>query len=386
MIKTILLLTPVYITLFWSILLNFHSGSSHAAKRFLGKFMLACVVVYFTHFLYYSQLTNLVRLIEPLYHLASLSVYPLFYIYFRLLIVEKNFSFRKHGIYLLAPVVLSLMYLTAFLTLPSDVFIQWLYKKGPLPDYSGLHFLTFLDVVISIVYIAQVLFTVTANLWLINSYRTKARNYYSDLYEIRSQTVVALNIVLVVCGLSSIILSVLGRQYFFSEMTGIVLASIIFSTMLFAIGWLGYRQKAVNPTFEESQPQPVEQPDEMPMDHRQLLMEKITNLFKNEHIHLNTKLTIQDVAQTVGTNRTYVSSIINQQYGVNFCTFVNNYRIDELEKMLKKHPELTNQLLAEGCGFGSVDSLKRAVNTKTGLSVTQWKANLAKQRKKGYGI
>jgi len=382
MIKTILLLNPVYITLFWSILLNFHSGSSHAAKRFLGKFMLACVVVYLTHFLYYSQLTSLVRLIEPLYHLASLSVYPLFYIYFRLLIVEKQFSLRKHGIYLLLPVLISLMYLAAAISIPKTVFISWLYKMGPISESPALSFLNVLNKVISVVYIGQVLFTVTANLWLINSFRKKARNYYSDFYEIRSQTVVVLNIVLVVCGMSSIILSILGREYFISEMTGIVLASFIFSTMLFTIGWLGFRQKAVNPTFEEVLSQAAGQAEDMPVDHRQQLMEKITNLFKNERMHMNTKLTIQDVAQTVGTNRTYVSSIINQHYGVNFCTFVNNYRIEELELMLKKHPELTNQLLAEGCGFGSVDSLKRAVNAKTGLSVTQWKASLATLRKK----
>lgn len=383
MIKTILLLTPVYITLFWSILLNFHTGNSQTAKRFLGKFMLACVVVYLTHFLYFSRLTKLVGLIEPLYLFASLSVYPLFYIYFRLLIVDRHFSIRKHGIYLVLPILLSLMYLAAELTLPGDVFTQWLYKGENLPDSFALVFLDVLSVVISIVYVAQVLFTVTSNLRLINSHRKKARNFYSDLYEIRSKTVVSLNIVLIVCGLTSIILRVLGRKYFNDEMTGIVLASLIFSTTLFAIGWLGFNQKAVNPTFGENAVPSGEPVEEMQMDHRQLLMSKITGLFKNERIHLNTSLTIQDVAQSVGTNRTYVSSIINQHYGVNFCTFVNNYRIEELEKMLKNHPELTNQLLADQCGFGSVDSLKRAVNTKTGLSVTQWKDNL---RNKSQGI
>lgn len=386
MIKTILLLTPVYVTLFWSILLNFHPGSSHAAKRFLGKFMLACVVIYMTHFLYYSNLLRFVHLFEPLYQLASLSVYPLFYIYFRLLFVEKYFSIRKHGVYLLAPILISLIYFIASASLPSDVFIQWLYRKGTLPDYAALKLLNLLLVLISVVYVGQVLFTVTANLRLIYSYRKKAKNYYSDFYEIRTLNVVILNVVLVVCGLSSIILSILGRGYFISEMMGITLASVIFSTMLFTIGWLGFLQKAVNPTFEEVPSQPEEQPEEFQLDHRQQLMEKISKLFINDRIHLNTKLTIQDVAQTVGTNRTYVSSIINQHYGVNFCTFVNNFRIEELEHMLKNHPELTNQLLAENCGFGSVDSLKRAVNAKTGLSVTQWKASFAKNRKNVQGI
>lgn len=380
MIRTLLLLTPVYITLFWSILLNFRTGESHSAKRFLGKFMLACVVIYLTHFLYYSKQTDLVRWFEPLYQLASLSVYPLFYIYFRLLIVEKQFSIRKHGIYLLLPIVLSLMYLVAELAIPKTVFVQWLYKINPESQHPAVYVLNVLLVVISVVNVAQVLFAVAANLRLINSHRIKAGNYYADFYEIQSQTVVTLNVVLVVCGASSIILSLLGRKYFISEMTGITLASVVFSSTLFAIGWLGYLQKAVNPNFEDASSAQVEQPDELQMDHRQLLMWKITNLFRTDRSYLNAKLTIQDVAQAVGTNRTYVSSIINQHYGVNFCTFVNNFRIEELESMLKKHPELTNQLLAESCGFGSVDSLKRAVHAKTGLSVTQWKANLKKNQ------
>lgn len=383
MIRTILLLTPVYITAFWSILLNFHPGKNNVAKRFLGKFMLACVVVYLTHFLYFSKISVFAHLIEPLYQFASLSVYPLFYIYFRLLLVDKKFSLRKHGIYLLAPILLSLIFLVAILALPKETFILWLYNKQPLPDHAALRILNLLKIVIPLVYVIQVLFTVSANLWLINSHRKKASDYFSDMFEIRSGTVVALNIVLVVCGATSIILSILGRIYFISEMMGITLASIIFSSTLFTIGWLGYWQESFHPTFEDNDATTDLKDEDMQTDHRLVLMERINKLFKNERVFLNSKLTIQDVAQTVGTNRTYVSSIINQQYGVNFCTFVNNYRIEELERVVKKQPEMTNQMLAEGCGFGSVDSLKRAVHAKTGLSVSQWKTEMSNTRKKG---
>lgn len=381
MIKTILLLTPVYVTLFWSILLNFQTGSSHSAKRFLGKFMLACVVVYLTHFLYFSRLTGLVRIFEPFYQLASLSVYPLFYIYFRMLFVEKNFSIRKHGRYLILPLSIAIPYSILVFSLPEEVFIQWLYRLGPLHSLPALKILDVFSAIIAVVFVAQVVLTVTANLKLINAHQKKAGNYFADFHVIRSKNIVVLNIVLVVCGLTSIILSTLGRKYFISEMLGITLASVIFSTMLFTIGWLGIRQKAVNPTFEEKMVQSIVIAEDLPLDHRKQLMDKITNLFVNEHIHLNIKLTIQDVAQTVGTNRTYVSSIINQHYGVNFCTFVNNFRIEELERNIKKHPKMTNQMLAESCGFGSVDSLKRAVNAKTGLSVIQWKERLLMERK-----
>jgi hypothetical protein len=33
----------------------------------------------------------------------------------------------------------------------------------------------------------------------------------------------------------------------------------------------------------------------------------------------------------------------------------------------------TNEVLAEMCGFGSVNSMKRAIFAKTGLNLTEWK-------------
>ncbi|NDP21902.1 MAG: helix-turn-helix transcriptional regulator [Paludibacter sp.] len=96
-------------------------------------------------------------------------------------------------------------------------------------------------------------------------------------------------------------------------------------------------------------------------------------MFNEQKVYLNNRLTIVEIAQLVGTNRTYVSTMINQNFNENFCTFVNNYRLEELNLVIKKHPEFTNQLLAESCGFGSVDSLKRAVKSKTNKTLQTWK-------------
>lgn len=80
-----------------------------------------------------------------------------------------------------------------------------------------------------------------------------------------------------------------------------------------------------------------------------------------------------DIVQIIGTNRTTISNLINQQYDQNFCSFVNGYRIGELERVYAEDPEQTNDLLAGRCGFGSLNSLKRAVTSKTGMSTTEWK-------------
>lgn len=89
-------------------------------------------------------------------------------------------------------------------------------------------------------------------------------------------------------------------------------------------------------------------------------------------------MTIQDVALAVGTNRTYVSAIINQTYTLNFCRFVNEYRLKALEKLLSNDLNMTYPALAEQCGFGSVDSMKRAVRTKMGGTIAEWRQALTK--------
>jgi AraC-like DNA-binding protein len=111
----------------------------------------------------------------------------------------------------------------------------------------------------------------------------------------------------------------------------------------------------------------------IPVDSRKKILNKMLVQFEEEKIYLNSQLNIMDIVQAVGTNRTYISSIINQHYNQNFCSFVNSYRIEEMEKVLLENPDYTNEILADCCGFGSLNSLKRAIFAKTGMTLPEWK-------------
>ena len=93
---------------------------------------------------------------------------------------------------------------------------------------------------------------------------------------------------------------------------------------------------------------------------------------------MNENLNIMDIANLTGTNRTYISHLINQYYQQNFCTFVNTFRIKEVKSYIKSDPTCTNNILAEKCGFSSTDSLKRVVKNLTGMTVTELKNDLTK--------
>jgi AraC-like DNA-binding protein len=380
MLKTALLLSPVYVTFFWFILLVITKTKNHHPKQFLGVFMGASTVVYLSHFLFFSSLIDAYYWIDPLYQFASLLVFPLYHIYFRLLTIKERVSLRHDGVYLVLPTLLFLLYLSGFLSLPAPVFKEWLNNQALFAELPGIQFMNVIKQIIPIVFVIQAIYALVVNFWLIKTYRDKAEQYYSDLQDTGTKSVLMLNTILVITTLSSIVLSVLGKDFFKYELTGLALASFIFSTTLFLIGWLGYKQKSVNPNFEKPTDS-MDPAESLSLVKQRFLLEGIAKLFDKEKLYLNSNLTIQDVALAVGTNRTYVSAIINQSFNLNFCRFVNEYRIASLETMLAEHPDYSYTELAEKNGFGSVDSMKRAIQLKSNLSFSEWRQQKAQADK-----
>ncbi len=373
MLKHILLLMPICVTIFWSIVLNTKPDTQSTPRLFLGKFMLFASVVYISHLLFFTPLPKLYSCIDPFYQFASLMVFPLYHIYIRLLTVDQRFSLQKHARYLAAPTILFLVYFIGIAFTPQSEYNAWIFNRNfSSPD---IHFLKVIDILIRITFLVQVIYTVTGNYILIKKYGNKAKQFYADIEDSSTQKVNILNLSMIFTGFASLVLGALGRDFFTNQNTGIILASVIFSSMLFIIGWLGDKQKTLNPACglipnHENQTQ---EPEELSSAAQKEILHKILVLFEEKKFYLHSKINIQDLAQAVGTNRTYISTVINHQFNHNFCVFVNNYRVAELEQVIRKHPGYDNHQLAESCGFGSVDSMKRAVQTKTGLSFNTWK-------------
>jgi AraC-like DNA-binding protein len=379
MLKTILLLSPVYVTLFWAILLNFTVRDTTNAKKFLGKFMIFAFLVYISHFIFYYPLKDFYFIIDPIYQFASLMVYPLYYIYLKLLTVEKSFLFRKHFKFLILPFSLFFLYLIGgFFANPEDLKI-WVYKRNTSFDALEMQYLKLLFFFIRFTFLSQALYLMIKSLKLLKQYADKAEQYYSDIEDSKNSNVKTINISMILTGIFSVVIAALGRDFFQEEIIMIALASFIFSTLLFIIGWMGYKQKSVHAIVETY---PVttakEDSDENNIQYQSVLLSKILYLFENQKIYLKENLNIIDLANLTGTNRTYISNLINNHYHQNFCTFVNTFRLEDVKKHILDNPTSTNQILAEKCGFSSADSMKRVVKNISGLSVTELKNKLLK--------
>lgn len=363
MLKTILLLNPVYVTLFWAIVLMVeYWRTGNTLHSFLGQFMWIAWVVYVSHFLYFSSFMEVYAVVDPFYQFASLLVYPMFYIYVRLLTVDKKYSYRQHGVYLLAPTLLFLLYTAGILWTTSES----LYQRVVL-------------LMIKVISAMQVIGYVLAGISLIYRYGDKAKSYYSNMEDARVNKIYILSILMFVLGTISSVIGILGRDAYVGNIYAISFISVVYSTALFIIGWLGMKQRHINPTFELHSPEIAKiSVEEKPVatKARKNLAEAFSIAMNEKKLYLNSSLTIRDLAQAIGSNRTEVSAFINAEYGQNFCSYINTYRVEALKQALKERPKESTSLLAESCGFGSVDSMKRAVLSKTGMTFQVWKASV----------
>ena len=374
MMRTILLLTPVYICVFWAIILFFGTQSFEKPKRFLAVFMLAAFVVYFSHFLYFKHNVDLYYIIDPFYQLASLIVYPLCYIYFRILTIEPRFSFKWHWRYLFLSVVLFVLYLIAYVFTDKSLVIPWLFTGEVNSDNFFIHALSFIRTAIKIYFIIQLVYFIFGNVTLILNYSHYAEHYYSDFDDTGDRRVKMLNFMFSLAAIASIIIASIGKVKFQNSDFGLACASFVFSTIIFLTGLWGYRQKILNPNYEEYTPSDAA--SEISIQSQQVILEKLVMLFAEQKIYRNSKLNINDVANEIGTNRTYLSTVINNRFDSNFCTFVNEFRMQEMEKAARENPKWTNQMLCDHCGFGSVNSMRRYVQLKSGLSTNDWRKQL----------
>jgi len=95
----------------------------------------------------------------------------------------------------------------------------------------------------------------------------------------------------------------------------------------------------------------------------------------DKQLYLQHDLSLQQLAQAVGTNRYYLSQYFSHQ-GINYNTYINNLRINHFisryqELAATGRPVVAMELARES-GFHSYSTFSRAFMLRTGQSVTAW--------------
>ncbi len=113
------------------------------------------------------------------------------------------------------------------------------------------------------------------------------------------------------------------------------------------------------------------------------LHQSIGSLIENEFF-LDREMTLAKMAKVMGTNTTYLSKTINEDYKKSFANFINDLRISHTLKNLETVPKfkgLTVEHISEEVGFSSSSAFYNAFKKFTGLTPSYY---IKKRLQQGY--
>ena len=110
---------------------------------------------------------------------------------------------------------------------------------------------------------------------------------------------------------------------------------------------------------------------EVPRSYTEFI-ERVDNWIKTDG-YVQQGLTIKELSEILYTNRTYLSAYIKTTYKMTFREWITSLRLEYAKNILKEHPEINIQKLAESSGFLSRSNFIKLFSEKEGCTPAKWK-------------
>ena len=130
----------------------------------------------------------------------------------------------------------------------------------------------------------------------------------------------------------------------------------------------GHPEDSVRQDASGQSPKALSEPD------WDVIEEKI-RVWKKAGGMLRIGVTILDLSKDIGVNRTYLSHYINSRYESNFNHWINGLRIEEAQKRILEHPEISLMELAEQVGYSDMAHFSKQFKQIVGIPPSVWKKN-----------
>lgn len=113
-------------------------------------------------------------------------------------------------------------------------------------------------------------------------------------------------------------------------------------------------------------------------DFRDILRPRIAVWVKAK-AYTHEQFTLEELASSLYTNKTYLSTFIKDEYDMNFSGWVGSLRIDEAKRIMMKEPEKKLQEVAFECGFSSLAYFSSVFSKSEGISPSAWQREFSRK-------
>ena len=327
----------------------------------LFAFMLTATLLYVGHYIYFNRAVDLLPLSDILYVSANLTVYPLYLIY----IIRLTSKWRAVYWLMLLPGLLAIMATGTgyiFMTDEEDrMFVHnYLYHNSQTGLTDMALFQAYIRQFCKLVFAIEVIATVVIGSMMIRRYDRMVDEFYADTDDKSMRNIQSILYLVLTIAVLSFIVNIIGRARFTDHEIILTTTSLMFSALLFAIGYEGLHRHFSIIDMRTNKEQ-VSNDDSAALKDavNRSMTERIIALVENDKIYLQPDLKLDDVAQMMHTNRTYIYQAVNQQMGISFNEFINRYRIAHAKRLMASDPTLSMNDVALQSGFASLSSFYR---------------------------
>lgn len=327
----------------------------------LFAFMLTATLLYVGHYIYFHRAVDLLPLSDILYVSANLTVYPLYLIY----IIRLTSKWKSVYWLMLLPGLLAIMATGTgyiFMTDEEDrMFVHnYLYHNSQTELTDMALFQAYIRQFCKLVFAIEVIATVVIGSMMIRRYDRMVDEFYADTDDKSMRNIQSILYLVLTIAVLSFIVNIIGRARFTDHEIILTTTSLMFSALLFAIGYEGLHRHFSIIDMRTNKEQ-VSNDDSAALKDavNYSMTERIIALVENDKIYLQPDLKLDDLAQMMHTNRTYIYQAVNQQMGISFNEFINRYRIAHAKRLMASDPTLSMNDVALLSGFASLSSFYR---------------------------
>lgn len=382
MINAVFSTLPMFACLFWTLCLALNFRQNDRAKQFLTYFMAVSTTLYFCHAVYFNKEYSLFPFTDSIYTFTTLAVFPLYYLYIRLLSIGKKLEAKNFTI-LIPSVVFAISATLIYFLMTGEERMQYVYnwafgdrryaEATPLMKAQLIRYkLT------GIVFALQTLPILYLGSKHISRYNKEIHNYYSDTEGKTFLHIKLLLAIFVATSFASFIMNIIGKEFFATSPLLIIIPSLLFGSLLFTLGYFGNKQNytAADFLFE------IQHSDSLSTNFTQEIVENkvssqtIIRLIEDKELFKQPDIKISDIARLLGTNRTYISEALNKGMGLSFSELINKYRTECAKELIlqsiKEGSEINMLVILEQSGFSAESSFYRIFKSFTGHTPKGW--------------
>lgn len=108
-----------------------------------------------------------------------------------------------------------------------------------------------------------------------------------------------------------------------------------------------------------------------------VLFDRIEKMMREDKVYRKKSITRDDLAEMLGSNRTYVSRAINKYSGKTFSDYINMWRVVEATLiMADTTKDIPLKQLAEDLGYSSLPVFHRSFQKETGVTAGKYMKEL----------